>query len=104
METSFSNRLTLLCLLQLFFIVKCTISFGQDRPVNEVYSMMIFNFIKYTQWPENESKKDFVIGIVGNADIFNSMTAAYNGKQFRGNKTIVISQFRNASDMTDCEV
>src|SRR5579859_6421988 len=101
MKISFSHRLTLLCLLPLLFI---TPSFGQDRPINEVYAMMIFNFIKYTQWPENESKKDFVIGIVGNADIFSAMTASYNGKQFRGNKTIVISQFRNASDMTDCEV
>ncbi len=33
----------------------------QDRPVHEVYSMMVFNFIKFIQWPPDETKKEFIM-------------------------------------------
>jgi len=66
--------------------------------------MMIFNFIKYTQWPEDESRNDFIIGIVGNPDIYSSMTLSYGGKIFKGNRTIVVKLFKNASEIPDCDV
>lgn len=77
---------------------------AQDaRPVHEVYSMMVFNFVKYVQWPTNDNSKEFVIGVIGNDNIYNTLSTWYAGKP-KGNKTYVIKKFNNASEMTDCQV
>jgi hypothetical protein len=76
---------------------------AQDRPIHEVYSMMVFNFVKYVQWPAGDNSKEFIIGVVGNNDIYNTLTAWYGGKA-KGAKTYVIKKFKNASEVTDCQV
>ena len=77
--------------------------FAQERPMHEVYSMMVFNFVKYVQWPANDDSKEFIIGVVGNNDIYSTLNTWYGGKA-KGNKTYVIKKFNNASEMTDCQV
>jgi len=78
-------------------------AFSQERPLHEVYSMMVFNFVKYVQWPANDNGKEFVIGVVGNTEIYNTLTTWYGGKA-KGTKTYVIKKFNNASEVTDCQV
>jgi len=79
-------------------------AFAQEqRPMYEVYSMMVFNFVKYVQWPANENGKEFVIGVVGNTDIYNTLNTWYGGKA-KGTKSYVIKKFNNASEVTDCQV
>jgi hypothetical protein len=68
-------------------------SFAQERTVQEVYSMMVYNFTKYVQWPDHAGAGEFVIGVVGNNDIFNTLNGWYGGKP-RGSKTYVIKKFR----------
>jgi hypothetical protein len=77
--------------------------FAQERPVHEVYSMMVFNFTKYVQWPDHATSGEFIIGVVGNNDIFNTLNGWYGGKP-RGSKTYIIKKFNSASDVTDCHV
>ena len=78
-------------------------TYAQERSVEEVYSMMVFNFTKYVQWPDHAGSGEFVIGVVGNADIYNTLNGWYGGKP-RGTKTYVIKKFANASEVTDCHV
>jgi hypothetical protein len=78
-------------------------SMAQERPAHEVYSMMVFNFVKYVQWPTNDANKEFVIGVVGNNDMYTTLNTWYGGKP-KGNKTYVIKKFNNASEVTDCQV
>ncbi len=80
-----------------------SMTFAQERPIHEVYSMMVFNFVKYVQWPTNDNSKEFVIGVVGNTEIYNTLTAWYGGKA-KGAKTYIIKKFNNASEVTDCQV
>jgi hypothetical protein len=77
--------------------------FAQERPAHEVYSMMMFNFVRYVQWPDQNAAGEFVIGVVGNNDIFNTLNNWYGGKP-RGNKTYIIKKFNSASDVTECNV
>jgi hypothetical protein len=80
-----------------------SVAFAQEqRPMHEVYSMMVFNFVKYVQWPANDNSKEFVIGVVGNNDIYNTLNSWYGGKA-KGTKTYVIKHFNNASEVTDCQ-
>jgi hypothetical protein len=78
-------------------------AFSQERPIHEVYSMMVFNFVKYIQWPAGDNSKEFVIGVVGNNEIYNTLTTWYAGKA-KGTKTYVIKKFNSAEDVTDCQV
>jgi hypothetical protein len=74
-----------------------------ERPIHEVYSMMVFNFTRYVQWPDQATGGEFVIGVVGNADVFNTLNGWYGGKA-RGAKTYVIKKFNSAAEVTDCHV
>lgn len=76
---------------------------AQERPIHEVYSMMVFNFTKYVQWPDHTASGEFVIGVIGNANVYNTLNTWYGGKP-RGSKTYVIKKFNSAADVTDCHV
>lgn len=78
-------------------------TFAQDRPMHEIYSMMVFNFIKYVQWPDHDKTGEFVIGVVGSNDVYNTLNAWYGGKA-KGNKTYVIRKFESAAEVTDCHL
>jgi hypothetical protein len=87
-------------------ILVFTVSFdsnAQDRPVHEIYSMMMWNFTKYVQWPDHETGGEFVIGVVGNSEVYNTLNQWYGGKP-KGSKTYVIKKFNSASDVTECHV
>lgn len=75
---------------------------AQQRPMHEVYSMMMLNFVKYVQWPDAGSN-ELVIGIVGNADILNTMTTYYKGSKV-GTRTIVIKKVQSPTEADDCQV
>lgn len=76
---------------------------AQERPLHEVYSMMVFNFIKYVQWPDHAENGEFIIGVIGNTEVYNTLNSWYGGKP-RGNKTYVIKKFTSAADLSDCHV
>lgn len=75
----------------------------EGRPMHEVYSMMVFNFVKYVQWPSDDNTKEFIIGVIGNSDIYNTLNSWYAGKA-KGNKVYVIKKFKDASELSDCQV
>jgi hypothetical protein len=77
--------------------------FAQERPLHEVYSMMVFNFTKYVQWPDHAGSGEFVIGVIGNPEVYNTLNGWYGGKP-RGSKTYVIKKFNSAAEVTDCHV
>jgi hypothetical protein len=76
---------------------------AQERPIHEVYSMMVYNFTKYVQWPDHDASGEFVIGVIGNSDVYNTLNSWYGGKP-RGSKTYVIKKFSSVSDVTECHV
>jgi hypothetical protein len=76
---------------------------AQDRPMHEVYSMMVFNFAKYVQWPDHAASGEFVIGVMGSHDVFKTLNDWYGGKP-RGAKTYVVKKFNSASEIADCDV
>lgn len=80
-----------------------SVAFAQERPIHEVYSMMVYNFIKYVQWPDHTESGEFIIGVIGNNDVFTTLNNWYGGKP-RGNKTYVIKKFNSAAEVNDCHV
>src|SRR5688572_15471146 len=70
---------------------------------HEIYSVLVLNFTKHVQWPDHDVAGEFVIGVIGNTKVYNTLDAWYSGKQ-RGAKTYVIKKFADASQVTDCHV
>jgi hypothetical protein len=89
--------------LVVLFIFGSSTIFAQDRPMHEVYSMMVYNFIKYVQWPDHAESGEFVIGVVGNSDLFTTLNTWYGGKP-RGGKTYVIKKYNSAAEVANCHV
>ena len=92
-----------LFVIALAVVLSNSLSYAQDRPMHEVYSMMVFNFVKYVQWPDHDKGGEFVIAVVGNDEIFNTLNTWYGGKA-KGSKTYVIKKFKSSAEVTDCQV
>lgn len=90
-------------LLVVAALLMCGQAFSQDRPIHEVYSMMVFNFTKYVQWPDHATAGEFVIGVVGNGQMYNTLNGWYGGKP-RGSKTYIIKKFNSLAEVTNCHV
>ncbi|MEM7108504.1 MAG: YfiR family protein [Bacteroidota bacterium] len=77
-------------------IVLLSMSFThKNRPEHELHAMMLYNFIKYIEWPV--SQHEFTIGVIGNSDVFNTLNQWYGGK-IRGGKKFKIVELKSARD------
>ena len=52
---------------------------------------MLYNFIKYVQWPNESEPGDFVVGVIGDENVFNTLKTWYDGKA-KGSKKYVIKK------------
>lgn len=75
----------------------------EDRPMYEIHSAMLFNFMKYIQWPNETDAGDFVLGIYGEDDVFNTMKSRYDGKP-KGTKKYVVKKLSSPAESADCSV
>lgn len=93
-----TQKLTVLALVTLPLFAS-----SQNRPIHEIHAMMIYNFTKYIQWPGYESSQDFVVGVIGSDDVFNTLNTWY-GNQERGNKKFVIKKFGSPGEIQKCHI
>lgn len=71
---------------------------AQDRPTHELHSMMIYNFLKYVQWPGELNTGEFVIGVIGDDDVYNTLNTWYGNKS-RGDKTLIVKKYNDISEI-----
>jgi hypothetical protein len=64
---------------------------------------MVYNFIKYVQWPDEGQAGDFVVGVIGDDNVFNTLKQWYDGKP-KGSKKYVIKKLAAAAEAGDCQV
>lgn len=91
---------TLICLCVAVFLVG---SAEAQRPTYEIHAAMVYNFIKYVQWPDEAAAGDFVVGVIGDEDVFKTLKQWYDGKP-KGNKKYVIKKLESASESSSCQV
>jgi hypothetical protein len=76
---------------------------AQERPTHEIHAAMLFNFIKYVQWPNEGEAGEFVVGVIGDENVFNTLKQWYDGKA-KGSKKYVIKKLTSADEATNCQV
>lgn len=74
-----------------------------QRPMHEIHSMMVYNFMKYVNWPSSSTQGDFVIGVMGDDDVYSTLNQWYSGKP-KGSQKIVIKKINNAAEAKTCQV
>jgi hypothetical protein len=73
-----------------------------EKPIHEIHAAMIYNFMKYIQWPE-DAGSDFVVGIYGEDNVFNTLKNYYDGKP-KGTKKYSIRKLNDVSEAATCQV
>jgi hypothetical protein len=90
-------------LIVLLLIVALQSMAQQERPAHEMHAMMLYNFIKYIQWPNESEPGEFVVGVMGEDDVFGTLKSWYDGKP-KGVKKYVIKKLAAATEASDCSV
>lgn len=75
---------------------------AQERAPHEIHAAMVYNFIKYIQWPNEGDGGDFVLGVVGDDKIFSTLKMWYEGKS-KGNKKFVVKKLDTPSQAGECQ-
>jgi hypothetical protein len=76
---------------------------AQERPTHEIHAAMLYNFIKYVQWPNETEAGDFIVGVYGEEKVFTTLKQWYDGKP-KGTKKYVIKQLASTDEAADCNV
>ena len=67
------------------------------------YTLFVYNFIKYIEWPEESAKGDFVIGVLGDSPILKELQGLASTKKARG-RNIVIRQLQKPEELSGCHL
>jgi hypothetical protein len=86
-----------------FTVVTTVGSFAQERATHEIHAAMVYNFIKYVQWPDEAEAGEFVLGVIGDDNVFNTLKAWYDGKP-KGSKKYVVKKLASAEEANSCHV
>ncbi len=92
-----------LCTFWLAVGISASSVMAQERPTHEIHAAMVYNFIKYVQWPDEGNAGDFVVGVYGDDNIFNTLKQWYDGKP-KGSKKYVIRKLSSVAESADCQV
>ncbi len=95
------KKIALICFFGLFSLGA---ALGQgEKPIHEIHAAMIYNFMKYVQWPDDGNPGEFVVGVLGEDNVFNTLKNYYDGKP-KGAKKYSIRKLADASEAANCAV
>ena len=89
----------------LIAIVLLGVRFGysQVNTVCQAQSMFIYNFSRLIQWPAGSQSGDFIIGIIGDDELYNSLITYVSNKKV-GSQSISIKKFDSPDNVTRCHI
>jgi len=88
----------------IFFIAFIALIFQNlHAQVSDAQSMFIYNFCRLIEWPQAEKQGDFVIGVLGNSEIYGSLEKYMTGKKV-GVQPITIQKFSDPEDISKCHI
>lgn len=90
-------------LLLLVLICGGVIGNAQVSNINQAQSLYIYNFSRLIQWPAGNQTGDFVIGVVGDDELYNSLVTYISNKKV-GTQPIAIRKFDSPESITRCHI
>lgn len=71
--------------------------------VGKVQAYFIYNFSRLIKWPASYAQGDFVIGVLGNSNIYQNLVELTSNKKV-GMQTMVVKRFTSPGEITDCHM
>jgi len=71
--------------------------------IEDAKAKFIYNFTKFFEWPASQRTGDFVIGVLGSGNMYNSLKSYTQGKKVI-TQNITVKKFRNVDEVTECDV
>jgi hypothetical protein len=96
-KSKYMKRLLLLMIFTPMMILS-----GYSQTANPK-AMFLYNFSRLIKWPDASCQGDFVFGVLGDQEVFHSLTTIANGKKV-GTQNIVIKYFKDPSEISSCHV
>lgn len=75
---------------------------AQERDY-KAYSIYIYNFIKYIEWPQSSKSGEFVIAVIGDSPLTKELRALASSKKANG-QTIVVRNIQNVSEIVNFQM
>lgn len=79
---------------------------AEDKDVSLEYNtkaVFIYNFMKYIQWPDDDTTRPFCIAVIGDGGILRPLKEIEKKKTIR-NRKIEVRQVRNIKDIDTCHI
>lgn len=76
---------------------------SQVSSVSQAQSMFIYNFSRLIQWPAGSSTGEFVIGVIGDNEVYNSLVSFVANKKV-GAQSIVVKKFDDPQSISRCQI
>jgi hypothetical protein len=70
-------------LIALLMVVICRPCRAQETDY-KAYTLFIYNFMKYVEWPETSSKGEFIVSVLGDSPINKELQELANMKKLKG--------------------
>lgn len=87
----------------LFVFLVITTVLNAQTGTERLKAVFIYNFTKQIQWPTSYRQGDFVIGVLGNASIVETLHQIAETKK-TGTQEIRIEVYRAVSDINNCHI
>jgi hypothetical protein len=89
----------MLLLIALLAIIESTLA--NTAPAKaQVHSMMMYNFMKYVEWPEAMKGDHFTVAVIGDKEVFQTMERLYSSKKV-GNQSLRFVYLTSVSDIKE---
>src|SRR3954470_9508528 len=69
----------------------------------KAYTLFIYNFMKYVEWPEAQSKGDFVLAVLGDSPISKELQTLAATKKLKG-RNIVVKKVDTPEQAEGCQL
>jgi YfiR/HmsC-like len=89
------DSLKILLLVSLPFL-----SSAQDY---KIQSLFVYNFAKHIEWPADQQKGDFVVGVLGNSAAVDQFKASMGSKS-KGVQKIIVQDLANGNAFDKCHI
>lgn len=96
---------TLWSLVALNTFAKVVDDSSEEKAMAKVkaYSIFLYQFSRYVEWPEARNEDAFVIGVYGTSDVTPALKTLAATKKINGH-SIVVEQIDHSSDIAKCHV
>lgn len=93
-------RRKILIFFSLFIL--SSLSFAQKEKYE---SLFIYNFTKYIKWPDSYNQGKFVIGVIGNSNIYGSLESMASSKKKTGTgATLEVTKYGSIGEIGECNI